>query len=511
MRNIPRHAEPNRKVAERRAGGQSAGAPPGAAQGTAKAASQASSWSSEGSVPTARIFGRRLVVLAACLAAGLALAGGVIAALPTLYSAEARILLPPEAGDPQSAIERSPALAEQVIAELHLDHDSDFTKQPWQPPDALADARGWIEAQTGWTVPFPSRIPVPGKDIARVSLVDRFWDHVEIIHRGRTSRVMEIRAWSGDPRQAAAIANALGRLGHGSGTLIAPALPPEKSSYPPVLTILGVGAIGGVLLGLICIVLFDSKPRRFSRAEEVESASGLPVLAVVPQIEDGAAAIANVLRDPGSPYADSLRKLYEKMHSQRWTQAPKVIAVSSALPGEGRSTLAASLGRLLASEGGRVLLVDCDWRHPELHALFRLSNDTGLTSLLLDPHIALDDVIHTDALSGLDIITAGRRNRQAVHKLISEPMKTILATLATGYDLVLLDMPPVLATEQSLLLSGLVDKVVFAVRWRHTLRSRATEALDKILAARGDVLGVVLTRVDLPRYRKHPLSQANTK
>ncbi|HMA51435.1 MAG TPA: CpsD/CapB family tyrosine-protein kinase, partial [Magnetospirillaceae bacterium] len=322
---------------------------------------------------------------------------------------------------------------------------------------------------------------------------------------------MEIRAWSGDPQQAAAIANTLGRLGHGDGTLIAPALPPGRSSYPPVMTILGVGAVGGVLLGLLGIVLFDSKPRQFVRAEDVESASGLPVLAVVPQIEHGGAAIANVLREPGSAYADSLRKLYDKLHSPRWTQAPKVIAISSALPGEGRSTLAASLGRLLASEGGRVLLVDCDWRHPELHSLFRLSNDTGLTSLLLDPHIALDDVIHTDALSGLDIITAGRRNRQAVHKLISEPMKKILATLATGYDLVLLDMPPVLAADESLLLSGLVDKLVFAVRWRHTLRSRATEAMDKILAARGDVLGVVLTRVDLPRYRKHQLSLATTK
>ncbi len=507
MRNSPLHADPNRKLAERRPARQSAGAPPGAPPGMP----EGPAWSTEGSVPTARVFGRRLLVLAACLAVGLALAGGVIAALPTLYSAEARILLPPETDDTQAAIERSPALAEQVIAELHLDQDADFTRRPWQPPAVLADAQRWIEAQTGWKLPFPIQAPSRDSTLAGGSLVERFWDHIEIIHRGRTSRVVEIRAWSGDPRQAAAIANSLGRLGHGDGTLIAPALPPENASYPPVMTILAAGAIGGVLMGLIGIVLFDSKSRRFNRADEVESASGLPVLAVVPRIEDGSAAIATVLRDPGSAYADSLRKLYEKMQSQRWTQAPKVIAITSALPGEGRSTLAASLGRLLASEGTRVLLVDCDWRHPEQHSLFRLSNDTGLTSLLLDPHIALDDVIHTDALSGLDIITAGRRNRQALHKLISEPMKKVLATLAGGYDLVLLDMPPVLVTDESLLLSGLVDKVVFAVRWRHTLRNRATLAMDKILTARGDVLGVVLTRVDLPRYRKHQLSLANTK
>jgi capsular exopolysaccharide synthesis family protein len=477
MRNIPLRDELKRKPHEARS-----------TKSTPKNA-----WPAREGAPR-RSFGRRLLVLLVCVVAGLALAGLIIAALPALYAAETRILLV-DAADPQSAAtNRSPAVAEQVIGELHLDRDPDFARAPWQPPPALFAAGSWVEQQTGWKIPFPAD--------NKAGPVDRFWDRIEIGHLGRSSRMLTIRAWASDPQLAAAIANAVGRLLIGNGTLIAPALPPEAPGYPPIATILMVGAVAGVLLGLTGIVLFDSKPHQFNRADEVESASGLPVLAVVPQLDDGGAAIANVLRDPDSPYAESLRKLYEKLHSERWTQAPKVIAISSALPGEGRSTLAASLGRLLASEGGRVLLVDCDWRHPELHSLFRLSNDTGLTSLLLDPHIALDDVIHTDALSGLDIITAGRRNRQAVHKLISEPMKKILATLATGYDLVLLDMPPVLAAEEALLLAGLADKLIFAVRWHHTLRSRATEAMDRILAARGDVLGVVFTRVDLARYKK---------
>ena len=447
-----------------------------------------------------------MLALLICLAAGLVLAGGVIAVLPTLYVAETRILVPPDGTDAVAAINRSPALAEQVIAELHLDHDADLTQEPWHPPAALDPARAWIETHTGWKLPLPSSAPAP-----QGSLVDRFWDQVEIIHRGRSSRMVEIRVSASDPRQAAAIANSLGRLALSTGTIITPALPPGGAAYPPVSAILMAGAAAGVLFGLAGIVLFDSKPRRFDRTEELESASGLPVLAVVPELEDGGGAIANVLRDPGSPFADSLRRLYGKLHSQRWNQAPKVIAVSSAMPGEGRSTLAAALGRLLASEGGRVLLVDCDWRHPELHTLFRLNNETGLTSLLLDPHIALDDVIHTDALSGLDIITAGRRNRQAVHKLISEPMRKILSALGAGYDLVLLDMPPVLAADETLLLSGLVDKLIFTVRWRHTPRGKATDAMDKILAARGDVLGVVLTRVDLQRYEKDKLSLNTAK
>jgi capsular exopolysaccharide synthesis family protein len=358
----------------------------------------------------------------------------------------------------------------------------------------LLQARSWLEGITGWHLPALA-------SAKHTDLAARFWQRVDVAYLGRSSRVMEIHARSGDPQMAASIANALARETQG-GSLIAPAAAPPSPSSPPSLTILIGGGTLGLVFGLIGLVLFSVNPRQFNRAEEVETASGLPVIAVVPELEDGAGALAHVLRDPGSPYANSLRKLYEKLHSERWTEAPKVIAISSAVAGEGRSTLAASLGRLLASEGGRVLLVDCDWRNPELHKTFRVNNETGLTSLLVDPHIALDDVIHTDALSGLDIITAGRRNRAAVHKLISEPMRKILASLASGYDLVLLDMPPVLAAEETLLLSCVVDKLIFAIRWRHTLQRKAIDAIEKILGARGDVVGVVFTRVDLERYRK---------
>jgi len=485
MRNIPfHHAQPRHRPQESRPARRSG-----------------RSWPAQ-AISTAPTLKRRLKVLLICLAAGLIVAGGLVAVLPTTYVAETRILMPPDGADALVSLNRSPALAEQVIGDLHLDRDPDLTGQAWQPPEALIVAAAWIEAHSGWKLPLA---PKNG------SMVDRFWDQVEIIHRGRSSRMVEIRVSASDPREAAAIANSLGHYALGTGTVVAPAMPPRTADYPPVSAILMAGAAAGVLAGLAGIVLFDSRPRLFTRTEELESASGLPVLTMVPELDDGGTALANVLRDPGSPFANSLRKLYGKLHSQRWNQAPKVIAISSAMAGEGRSTLAASLGRLLASEGGRVLLVDCDWRHPELHTLFRLSNDTGLTSLLLDPHIALDDVIHTDALSGLDIITAGRRNRQAVHKLISEPMRKILSALAAGYDLVLLDMPPVLAADESLLLSGLVDKLIFTVRWRHTPRGKATDAMDKILAARGDLLGIVFTRVDLHRFGKDKLSLNTTK
>jgi len=460
------------------------------------------SWAARRPVPS-RPLGWRFILLFGCIAAGLLLAGALLTILPTLYEAESRVLLS-DAADPQNeVIRRSPEIALKVVFDLHLDRDPDFNSPAWQPPVELLQVRSWIEDRTGLELP-------PLTSGKHTDLAARFWERVDVEYLGRSSRVLEIHARSNEPQMAASMANALARSTQG-GTLIAPAAAPASPSSPPSMTILAVGGALGLGFGLIGLTLFGIDPRQFSRAEDVETASGLPVIAAVPELDDAAGALGQVLRDPGSPYAESLRKLYRKLHSERWTQAPKVIAISSALPGEGRSTLAASLGRLLASEGGRILLVDCDWRHPELHKMFRLANDTGLTSLLVDPHIALDDVIHTDALSGLDIITSGRRNRAAVHKLISEPMRRVLASLAAGYDLVLLDMPPVLAAEETLLLSCIVDKLIFAIRWRHTLQRRATDAMEKILGARGDVVGVVFTRVDLERYRRSQVSLATTK
>ncbi|MTK64716.1 MAG: CpsD/CapB family tyrosine-protein kinase [Methanobacterium sp.] len=244
-------------------------------------------------------------------------------------------------------------------------------------------------------------------------------------------------------------------------------------------------------------------PRTILRADESDTATNLPVIAVVPRLKDGTTAIAQVLREPLSPYAESLRRLsISLLHSVDWPESSRIVAVGSAIPEEGRSTLAASLGRLLAGEGRRVLLIDCDWIHPEVHRLFHVPNETGLTSLLGDRRTMLDDAIRTDALSGLDIVTAGRVRGPMIRGLASARMRSLLATVAKSYELVLLDMPPVLMAHEVLLLSRMVDRIMFAVRWRYTRRKMVQDAIERILSAEGDMAGVVLTCVNAERYRK---------
>jgi capsular exopolysaccharide synthesis family protein len=165
--------------------------------------------------------------------------------------------------------------------------------------------------------------------------------------------------------------------------------------------------------------------------------------------------------------------------------------------------MVASLGRLLASNGKRVLLIDCDWRSPRLHQIFRCSNRDGLASLLIDKESNLENTIHHDALSGVDVMPSGAWSPRSAHMLSSDRMRQLLEALERHYEFIILDTPPALVTADVLALSRLVEKVVFVVRWGHTRQEAVLEALKQILDAQGDVAGVVMSRVVSKQYRQY--------
>ena len=182
---------------------------------------------------------------------------------------------------------------------------------------------------------------------------------------------------------------------------------------------------------------------------------------------------------------------------------PKTVLFNSATPSEGKSDMVASLGRLMASNGRRVLLIDCDWRSPRLHSIFRCSNRDGLAGLLTDSAAQTADLIHHDAPSGVDVLTAGNWSPRQAHLLTSDRMRQLLDALSPHYDCLLLDTAPALVTADVLALSRMVAKVVFVVRWGHTRQDAAIEGLKQIIDAQGDVAGVVLSRVVSKDYRKY--------
>lgn len=285
--------------------------------------------------------------------------------------------------------------------------------------------------------------------------------------------------------------------------LVSPAAPPQAPAYPPKSLIAFLGAIGGLLLGCAIALMRESGDSSFRRADQVETVTGLPVLAMVPQVKGRTPPALQVLREPTSTYSESLRRIQIGVELSESQDSPKTILFSSATPSEGKSVMVASLARLMGSNGRRVLVVDCDWRSPRQHQIFRCQLGDGLAGLLGDKAVVLDDILHHDAISGVDVLTAGNWSPRQAHLLTSPRMRQMLEALAPHYDHILLDTAPALVTADVLALSRLVDKVVFVVRWAQTRQDAAIEALKQIIDAQGDVAGVVLSRVVPRQYRQY--------
>src|SRR5882672_1396039 len=290
--------------------------------------------------------------------------------------------------------------------------------------------------------------------------------------------------------------------------LVSPAAPAGAPSYPPKTLIAFLGVAGGMMVGAAIALLREGGDHTFRRAEQIESMTGLPVMAVVPQVAGRTPPAMQVLRQPTSAYSEALRRLHIGVELSEAVASPKTILFSSATPSEGKSVMVASLGRLLASNGKRVLLIDCDWRSPRLHQIFRFSNRDGLASLLADKEAQLDNVIHHDALSGVDVMPAGPWSPRSAHLLGSEHMRHLLEALEPHYEFIILDTPPALVTADVLALSRIVEKVVFVVRWGHTRQEAVLEALKQIVDAQGDVAGIVMSRVVSKQYRQYSYGDA---
>jgi len=301
----------------------------------------------------------------------------------------------------------------------------------------------------------------------------------------------------------------VGRATQGAGTeeilqanarLVSPAAPPDSPAYPPKPLLAFLGAAGGLLLACAFALLREGADSTFRRAEQIERTTGLPMLAMVPEVSTRTTPAMQVLRQPASTFSEALRRVQIGIGMSSAASAPRTGRFGSATPSEGKSVLVSSLARLMASNGRRILVIDCDWCSPSQHRIFRCPLGEGLAGLLADKAIVLDDILYHDAVSGVDVLTAGDWSPRQAHLLTSPRMRQLLNALAPLYDHILLDTAPVLGTADVTALAQLVEKVVFVVRWGHTRKGVALEALKQIVDAQGDIAGTVLSRVSLREH-----------
>ena len=234
--------------------------------------------------------------------------------------------------------------------------------------------------------------------------------------------------------------------------------------------------------------------------EDVARRLKMPFLGLVPSVRGNKHPVLASSHVPHD-FGEAFRTLRTALISKYYGDGTKVMLVTSAQPLEGKTTTACNLAMALAYGGARVLIIDGDMRRPGLHRPLRLTNDRGLSQVLIG-QARVRDVIQRTVDPNLLAITAGRTPPNPSELLSSERMKTLLTNLSHGpFDWIIIDTPPVLAVTDAVILARNVDGVTFVVGAEMTRRRLAGRALETILSSHPKMVAVVLNKVDFARNK----------
>lgn len=193
-------------------------------------------------------------------------------------------------------------------------------------------------------------------------------------------------------------------------------------------------------------------------------------------------------------YDESIRTLRNSILLSDFEQRPRSLLVTSASPGEGKSTIAAHLAASHAGQNHRTLLIDGDLRRPSVHKRFELPASRGLTGVLLGESTWREALVTTNDVPGLSILPSGPPSRRA-GDLVGRTIHTLLEEALTEFDLVILDAPPLLGFAEPLQMATAVDGVVVVTRAGSTSRKQVANVLSTLKRLRANVVGLVLNQV----------------
>ena len=279
-------------------------------------------------------------------------------------------------------------------------------------------------------------------------------------------------------------------------------------SHPRILLDLVIGLMVGGCLGLGLVALMELLNQGVQTSSQVESKLGEPCAGAVPLLRrtDGS-PLDYIVNKPLSGFAESFRKLKVFVQHSGRDGSVQVLAITSALPREGKTTTALCFARSLALSGARVVVVDCDVRIRSLSTLAGASGDAGLIGVL-NGAVELESVLMRDEPSGALVLPLSRAEDSQKDLLGSVEMDKLLARLRANFDFVVLDCPPALAISDALSVASKADGLLFLIRWKATSAQAAEAALAALRGAGANVLGVALTQVDVVAQSRYGYGDA---
>jgi capsular exopolysaccharide synthesis family protein len=289
--------------------------------------------------------------------------------------------------------------------------------------------------------------------------------------------------------------------------IISPAAPPVRPSFPRKDLTMAVAVPAGLVLGLLFAFMAEWLDAGFRTRTQLETVLGLPVLATVPEVKTTGDSIAQaravaerIIDKPMSAFAEAIRGLQLGLTLSNVDKKPKVVVITSSMPGEGKTVLAVSLARLAAISGVKTLIIDGDFRRPMVLGVMGAKAECGIVEALSGSQ-RLDQCIVKDVRSDAQILPCLRTPPNSLDLLSSAAMHLLMDSVRKSFDLVIVDSAPMLPVNDTKILSKLADTVLFTVLWEKTPRDAAVNAIRCLADVHATIGGVAFSRADPRRFQ----------
>ncbi len=259
---------------------------------------------------------------------------------------------------------------------------------------------------------------------------------------------------------------------------------------------LAIAAFIGLIVGLIILIILDRMDDRINSLAELQSVFGEPILGQIPSDKSG--RIDEFLRadDTRPMMAESFRNIRSSLlYMPQDGARPRTLLVTSAVPNEGKSTIATNLALVLAFAGIKTLLVDADLRRGRIATAFGLPNEPGFADVLGGALSWRDAVLKT-SVENFFLLPRGRIIQQPSEYLLSSRTDHFLRDVYPEYEYIIFDTAPVLAADDTASLAPKMDAVLFVVRLSHTSAKMSRNSLEILYKRQANVPGLILNAVD---------------
>ncbi len=284
------------------------------------------------------------------------------------------------------------------------------------------------------------------------------------------------------------------QLETGSGAVVSPAVVEADPVSPKPARNGGLGVAVGLVFGLGMAFLYEYLDNTIKSDEEIERIFGIPVLGHIPfvKLEKGVEQHLAIVEKPGSAAAESFRVLRNSLDFINFEHNIKTLMVTSAAPGEGKSTVAANLAASLAQAGAKSAMVSCDFRRPTTEAFFNVPNVLGLSDVLLGRN-SLKAALQRPGDEQLVVLTSGKMPPNPSELLGSSKMQELIESLEEWADWVVIDTPPLLAVSDGAAVGRWSDAVLVVSRAAISTRETAQKGSEMLANVGANTIGVVVS------------------